>query len=319
MRIAITGGSGFVGAAVADVLLKAGHDVVLMDKQPPKYHPSVMYQELDVMDRTACLGAFTSFQVVYHLAAMSNTQQAVNDPWLCTQLNCVGTVNVLDGAKNAGVERVVIAGSTLLSGLQVELGREESKDPQGLMVEAEPVEVIRSEHPYVTSKLFEEMIARDYQHQYDLPVTILRYGIQYGPRMTPGVVVHSFIERALAGRPLTIHGDGSQWRQYVHVEDVAKAHLAVLDRWDESEGGTYNLVSDRIVTIQDIAEAVAKAVPGTGIEYGEPRKGDITVKPVSHEAAKRDLLWEPKISLEDGIRSTVEYYKRHLGSGMRRK
>jgi len=318
VRIAIVGGTGFVGGHVADVLLKAGHDVVLMDTQPPKFHPSVMYQKLDVLDRTACLAAFSSFQVVFHLAAMSNTQQAVNDPWLCTQLNCVGTVNVLDGAKNAGVERVVIAGSTLLSGLQVQWHRD-GGDPRDEIIEQDPVEVIRSEHPYVTSKLFEEMIARDYMHQYDLPVTIFRYGIQYGPRMTPGVVVHSFIERALAGRPLTIHGDGSQWRQYIHVEDVAKAHLAVLDQWDESEGGTYNLVSDDIVTIQDIADAVAKAIPGTRIEYGEPRKGDITVKPVSHEAAKRDLLWEPKISLEDGIKSTVEYYKKHLGSGMRRK
>lgn len=318
MRIAIVGGSGFVGGHVADVLLKAGHDVVLMDKQPPRFHPSVMYQELDVLDRTACLSAFTSFQVVFHLAAMSNTQQAVNDPWLCTQLNCVGTVNVLDGCKNAGVERVVIAGSTLLSGLQVQWFAD-GDSPRDTIVEADPVDVIRSEHPYVTSKLFEEMIARDYEAQYQLPVTILRYGIQYGPRMTPGVVVHSFIERALAGRALTIHGDGRQWRQYVHVEDVAKAHLAVIDRWDESQGGTYNLVSDDIVTIQDIADAVSKAIPGTRIEHGPSRQGDITVKPVSYEAARRDLLWEPKISLEDGIKSTVDYYRKHLGSGMRRK
>jgi UDP-glucose 4-epimerase len=259
---------------------------------------------------------------VYHLAAMSNTQQAVNDPWLCTQLNCVGTVNVLDGCKNAAVERVVIAGSTLLSGLQVQRQMspqdEDVKNP-GLISEASPIEVIKSEHPYVTSKLFEEMIARDYMHQYGLPVTILRYGIQYGPRMTPGVVVHSFIERALAGRELTVHGDGKQWRQYVHVKDVAEAHLAVIDRWDESEGGTYNLVSDRVVTILDIAKVIQDLVPGIEIVHGPERAGDITVKAVSGTAAREDLLWTPKIGLEDGIKSTMDWYKNHRGSGMPRK
>lgn len=317
MRIAIVGGTGFVGGHVADVLMKDGHDVMLLDKNPPRHHPSVMYQPLDVLDRTACLQAFTSYQVVFHLAAMANTQQAVNDPWLCTQLNCIGTVNVLDGAKNAAVERVVIAGSTLLSGLQVQWFSD-GDDPRDEISEKDPVEVIRSEHPYVTSKLFEEMIARDYMHQYGLPVTILRYGIQYGPRMTPGVVVHSFIERALRGDPLTIHGDGTQWRQYVHVQDVAEAHKAVIDRWDESEGGTYNLVSDRIVTINDIAEAVRNVLP-VEVAYGPERAGDITVRPVSAEAAKQDLGWEARIGLEEGIASTIDWYKKHLGSGMKRR
>lgn len=313
MRIAIVGGTGFVGGHVADALLKDGHDVVLMDKNPPKYHPSVMYQPLDVTDRLACLQAFSGIQVVFHLAAMANTQQAVNDPWLCTQLNCVGTVNVLDGAKSAGVERVVIAGSTLLSGLQVL-----PQVTDGVIDEDSPVEVIKSNHPYVTSKLFEEMIARDYSAQYGLPTTILRYGIQYGPRMTPGVVVHSFIERALQGMPLTVHGDGKQWRQYVHVHDVAQAHKLVIDRWDDSEDKTYNLVSPRLVSINDLAETINSIIP-VGITHGPARAGDIDVRPVSAAAAKTDLGWEAGISLEDGIASTIDWYRKHLGSGMRRK
>lgn len=322
MRIAITGGAGFVSSHVADALMKDGHDVILMDKVPPRWHPSVLYRPLDITDRTDCLQAFTGFQVVFHLAAMANTQQAVNDPWLCTQLNCLGTVNVLDGAKNAGVERVVIAGSTLISGLQEETmlydPYKRAEDAE-MLLEGEPLTILNSEHPYVTSKVFEEMIARDYTTQYGLPHTVLRYGIQYGPRMTPGVVVHSFIERALRGDPLTIHGDGKQWRQYVHVHDVAAAHKAVIDFWDESENETFNLVGPNKVTIQDIADAVVKAIPGTTIEYGDPRKGDITVKPVSGTHAQDKLAWTPKIGLEEGIAATVDWYRRNLSSGMRRK
>ena len=319
MRIAITGGAGFVGSHVADVLMKDGHDIVLMDKYPTRWHPTVMYRPLDVTDRTDCLQAFAGVQVVFHLAAMSNTQQAVNDPWLCTQLNCLGTVNVLDGAKNAGVERVVIAGSTLISGLQAWGPEDEKNKLTDQVFEESPLYVLNSEHPYVTSKVFEEMIARDYTAQFGLPHTILRYGIQYGPRMTPGVVVHSFIERALRGEPLTIHGDGQQWRQYVHVHDVAAAHKAVIDNWNSSENATFNLVGQGKVTIQDIADAVVKAVPGTTIEYGEARKGDIEVKQVSSSHAEAGLGWKAKIGLEEGIAATVEWYRRNLSSGMRRK
>jgi UDP-glucose 4-epimerase len=252
-----------------------------------------------------------------HLAAMSNTQMAVNDPWLCTQLNCVGTVNVLDGARNAGVERVVVAGSSLISAYQRGIWNEEHEEWQ--VNEASPIDPLGSHHPYVTSKVFEEMIARDFMRQYGLPVTVMRYGIQYGPRMTPGVVVHSFIERALRGENLIVHGTGEQWRQYIHVSDVAAAHVQVLERWDETDGLTLHIVTDRKVSILDLAHAVQKAVPGIGLEHGPERKGDIEVQWCDSTLTRSALDWDPRIELEEGVEHTVDWYRRHLSSGMKRR
>lgn len=316
MRVAITGGTGFVGSHVADALMGAGHDVVLMDQFEPRWHPTAMYRRLDIADRESCHRAFQGIQVVFHLAAMSNTQMSVNDPWLCTQLNCVGTVNVLTGARNAGVERVFVAGSTLVSDLQ--RPAEMPLEGRGWVDESDPIEAIQSSHPYVTSKVFTEMIARDFSAQYGLPTTVFRYGIQYGPRMTPGVVVHSFIERALRGEKLTIHGDGEQWRQYLHVHDVARAHVAAIDHWDESEDRTFNLVGYEKVSINDIAVAIDKVIP-VGYENVPARPGDTTMKMCSPKSAEEHLGWKAQIGLQEGIAQTIDWYRKHTASGLRRK
>lgn len=315
MRVAIVGGAGFVGGHVVDRLMKDGHDVTIFDANPPRWHPSAMYRQLDVTDQQACLRAFNGFQVVYHLAAVSNTQMAVNEPALATQINCLGTVHVLDGARAADVDRVVVAGSSLVTAYQVS---DAYAGDDMIVNEDSPINPLMSYHPYVTTKVFTEMIARDFHRQYGLPVTIFRYGIQYGPRMTPGVVVHSFIERALRKQPLIVHGDGKQWRQYIHVNDVADAHSQVIERWDETEGRTLNLVTDRHVTILDIAKAVQRVIP-VEIEFGPEREGDIEVKWCDSTDTREFLNWTPKIDLEAGIEQTIGWYRSHLSSGMKRK
>jgi len=316
MRIAVVGGAGFVGGHVVDRLMQDRHDVTIMDVAPSRWHGSAIFKQLDVTDRTACLRAFNGYQVVMHLAAVSNTQMAVNEPHLATHINCLGTVNVLDGARVADVDRVVVAGSSLVSAYMTsEFVNSEGKVDRA--DEFSAIDPLASYHPYVTSKVFTEMIARDYQKQYSLPVTVFRYGIQYGPRMTPGVVVHTFIERALQGKPLVVHGDGSQWRQYIHVKDVAKAHSQVLEQWEETAGGTYNLVTDRKVSIMDIAKAVQSCI-NVPIEHGPERSGDIEVKWMDSEVTREALDWKPQMDLEQGIANTIEWYRRHLSSGIKR-
>ena len=298
MRIVVTGGAGFIGGHVAEKLVAAGHEVMIYDKMAPKFRlpDRCEFVQGDILDKAAMMIAMTGKDVLIHAAAMSNTMHCVKFPDRAVELNCLGTVTALEVAQKVGVKRVIVAGSSLISGLL----------PNGDMCEI--VDVGKSYHLYVTTKLFQEMVVRDFQQMYGLPYTVLRYGICYGPRMTHGVVADIFIKKALAGEPLTVEGGGQQWRQYLYVEDLADAHVLALDKVAENQ--TYNVVPDEKVTIMDMAKAIQKVLPATKIVETPPRSHDIEVKMMSAEKLKQDLGWSAKMSLEAGIEKTVAWYRR---------
>jgi len=298
MRIVVTGGAGFIGGHVAEKLVAAGHEVTIYDKMFPKFRlpDRCEFVQGDVLDKAAMMIAMTGKDVLIHAAAMSNTMHCVKFPDRAVELNCLGTVAALEVAQKVGVKRVMVAGSSLISGLL----------PNGDMCEI--VDVGKSYHLYVTTKLFQEMVVRDFQRMYGLPYTVLRYGICYGPRMTHGVVADIFIKKALAGEALPVEGGGQQWRQYLYVEDLAEAHVLALS--DVAENQTYNVVPDEKVTIMDMAKAIQKVLPATKIVETPPRSHDIEVKMMSAEKLKRDLGWSAKVSLEEGIKKTVAWYRR---------
>lgn len=297
MRIVVTGGAGFIGGHVSEKLVAAGHEVTIYDKMFPKFRlpDRCEFVQGDVLDKAAMSIVMTGKDVLIHGAAMSNTMHCVKFPDRAVELNCLGTVAALEVAQKVGVKRVMVAGSSLISGLL----------PNGDTCEI--VDVGKSYHLYVTTKLFQEMVVRDFQRMYGLPYTVLRYGICYGPRMTHGVVADIFIKKALAGEALTVEGGGQQWRQYLYVEDLAEAHVLALS--DVAENQTYNVVPDEKVTIMDMAKAVQKMIPGTKIVETPPRSHDIVVKMMSAEKLKRDLGWSAKVSLEEGIKKTVAWYR----------
>jgi len=298
MRIVVTGGAGFIGGHVAEKLAQAGHEVTIYDKMAPKFRlpDRCEYIQGDILDKAALLMVMTGKDVLIHAAAMSNTMHCVKFPDRAVELNCLGTATALEVAQKVGIKRVIMAGSSLISGLL----------PNGDMCEI--VDVGKSYHLYVTTKLFQEMIVRDFQQMYGLPYTVLRYGICYGPRMTHGVVADIFIKKALAGEPLTVEGGGHQWRQYLYVEDLAEAHVLALDKVAENK--TYNVVPDEKVTILDMAKAIQKVIPNTEIVEVPPRSHDIKVKMMSAEKIKAELGWKAHTSLEEGIAKTVLWYRR---------
>lgn len=297
MRIVVTGGSGFIGGHVVEQLAAAGHEVTIYDKLAPKFEipKKSEFVQGDILDRAELTMVFTGKDIVMHLAAMSNTMHCVKFPDRAVALNCQGTVNVLEVAQKVGVKRVLVAGSSLISGLL----------PNG--DDDEVIDVTKSYHLYVTTKVFEEMVTRDFYRMYGLPYTVLRYGICYGPRMTHGVVVDTFIKQALQGEPLTIEGGGEQWRQYLYVEDLARAHVLCLDK--KAKNKTYNVVPNEKVRIIDIAKAIQSCIPETKLVDRPARSHDIEVKMMSNKKIKNELGWEPSVGLMEGIRKTVEWYK----------
>ncbi len=322
MRVAVVGGAGFVGGHVIDALLANGHEAIAVDQRYTR-RGSDECRVADVRDAGALWMAFHGVDAVVHLAAVSNTQEAVRAPLVTQEINCGGTVNVLQAARHRGVKQVIVASSSLISGLQQPLrlgglSTELQTAAQGNPIVDEfcPVNVGDAYHPYLSSKIFAEMAAHDYRRRYGVPTTVFRLGIQYGERMTPGVVTQTFIERALAGKPMVIHGDGSQWRQYAYVVDVAWAFVMALEQQDRTIGGTYNIVPHRVVRIRDIAHAVRDNVPGATIEHGPPRQNEINVSFSLALMARKRFGWEATTPLDIGIAHTVKWYRQRAGVGV---
>jgi len=163
-------------------------------------------------------------------------------------------------------------------------------------------------HIYTSTKMACEMLCHNYATLYDLPFTVLRYGVPYGPRMREELLIPVFLRKALRGEPLTVAGDGKQFRKFVYVRDLADAHVVAMGERAENE--TYNLEGSRSVSVLEVAERIREHVgPQVRIEFVPERAGDFGGKEVTGEKAKRELGWEPRVDFEDGLARTVAWFR----------
>ncbi len=299
MRCAVTGGGGFIGSHVVDQLRSAGHEVVVIDGGVAPHRDDVEFFDVDIVDYDSLLDATLGCDYLFHLAAVSNVNHAFDDPLRCVAVNVQGTANALEAARQNQVGRFVLA-----STVWVYTGA-----PGNDVAEESPFYLSGAGHVYTSSKIADEMLCHDYHKLYGVPFTILRYGIPYGPRMRENLVIPIFIKKALAGEPITITGDGGQYRNFVYVEDLARAHLLVMNGKAENE--TYNLEGRRKVTIREIAETVKQLLGGRAdIEYVPARPGDYGGKEVSAEKARGELGWDPRVDFEEGMQRTLAWFAR---------
>lgn len=286
MRVVVTGGSGFLGSHVADGLVAAGHDVTVFDQAATTRFRSVVG---DLLDPAALADAFRGAESVCHLGAIGDVYLAGEKPALAASVNAAGTANVCDAALAAGVQRVVVASTWEVYGKPryEPIDEEHPCDP---------------DHPYNITKLAGERLALASGHLRKHFVIALRLGTAYGTRMRQNSVFQIFARKALSREPITIQGSGLQGRQFVHASDVARAFAAALHTG--TNGAAYNIVSDRLVTIRELAELITREAP-TELTYGEARPGDVPSATVSNAKAKRELGWEPQMDFEDGLREIV--------------
>jgi UDP-glucose 4-epimerase len=162
-------------------------------------------------------------------------------------------------------------------------------------------------HVYTSTKIASELFIHDYSRLYGVPFTILRFGIPYGPRARSGTVIPIFIRKAILGEPLTIFGDGLQYRNFIYVEDLAQGNVRALA--DVAENQTYNLEGLRPISVREVAETIQKLRGNVEIEYKPPRPGDYRGKVVSSEKARRDLGWTPKVEFEEGMRRYLRWFE----------
>lgn len=302
-KVAVTGGSGFIGSHVVDALIDAGHQVTVIDHRVRPHRADVGYEDVDLMDLSSVLAATRGMEHVFHLAAVSNVNYAYKYPVYTTALNVMGTAHVMEAARINGAKRVYLA-----STVWVYNGAPSGKPAD----ETVPFYLEGAGHIYTSTKMAAEMICHNYHQLYQVPFTVLRYGIPYGPRMREELLIPIFLKKALNGQPLTVSGKGDQYRNFVYVRDMAEAHVLAMK--DAAASQTYNLEGRRKVTVLEVAEGLKKLVGDqVKIEFTPERPGDFGGKEISAEKARRDLGWQPSVEFEDGLKRTVEWFRQKWG------
>jgi UDP-glucose 4-epimerase len=304
MKIAVTGGSGFIASHVVDHLIADGNEVVVIDHRVRPHRTDVEFEDIDILNLSALIQATKGCDYVFHLAAVSNVNYAHKYPVYTVDLNINGTANVLEAARLNSVKRVFFASTVwIYTGTR----------GHGLLNEDEPFHLPDAGHIYTSSKIASEMIIHNYWQLYRQPFTILRYGIPYGPRMREELVIPIFIRKALKGEPIVIQGDGSQYRNYVYIDDLARAHLLAMSA--RAENQVYNLEGSEKISIKDIARTINKVLDGgVRIEYVPARPGDYAGKEVSAMKILNELEWEPRVEFEDGMKRTIEWFQQKYQS-----
>ncbi len=296
MKVLVTGGSGFIGSHVVDKLRDKGVKVRIYDGIMPTYRDDIEYYQGSILDMAALGFAMSGIDVVMHLVAVADVKDVLADPHYSEAINVRGTINVLEAARNSKVRRVIY-GSTTWVYSEAELDNVDETTP-----------LHAPSHFYTATKLAGEYYCQSYSKLYDLDVTILRYGIPYGPRARDGAVIPIFVKKALNGETLTIAGDGFQFRKFVYVEDLAEGNVLALQSLAKNK--IYNLDGNERITIKEIAETIQKIVGDVKIEYVQGRPGDFSGKEVSSDLAEGELKWSPKVNFEEGVRRYIVWYKK---------
>jgi UDP-glucose 4-epimerase len=300
MKVGVTGGSGFIGSHVVDHLLSAGHEVVVLDHRVRPHRSDVRFEDVDILDLSSLIAATRGVDALCHLAAVSNVDYAHKYPVYTVNLNVLGTTLVMEAARTNGLKQVIFASTVwVYTGTRC----------QGELTEDSPFYLPDAGHVYTSSKIAAEMIIQNYGKMYDQNFTILRYGIPYGPRMREELVIPIFVRRALRGEPIKIKGSGKQYRNYVYIDDLARAHTLVLGN-PVAYGQVYNLEGKDPVTIRELAEIIQEIVGSTvPIETTEQRSGDYEGKTANSEKAMKEIGWRPTVTFREGIERYLDWYR----------
>lgn len=295
MKVLVTGGAGFIGSHVVDRLASHGATPVIFDMQRSAYHPGTEHVIGSILDLDALRVAMSGVHAVIHLAAVADVKDVFEDPCYAETVNTRGTICVLEAARRSRVKRVIYGSTTWVY----------SDCPQTEVDEDTPLPP--PSHLYTATKLASESYCRAYAKLYQLDSTILRFGIPYGPRARDGAVIPIFVRKALQGEPLTIAGDGSQFRQFVYVEDLAEGIVLALK--PAAANRLYNLDGTERVSIRQITEMVREIVGAVDIVRTPERPGDFSGKAVSSARAEQELGWRAATPFRAGVERYVAWYR----------
>jgi len=312
----VTGGAGFIGSNIVEALVDQGHHVRILDNFSTGRQSNVA----DVSDRIEIINgdignmddateAVKDIEVVLHLAAIPSVPKSVDDPLTSNRANIDGALNMLVASRDAGVRRFVFASSSSVYGDQAE---EEAKVETMSML---PIS------PYGIAKMASERYCQVFYDMYGFEAVALRYFNVYGPRQDPSsdyaAVIPKFITCYLQGERPTIFGDGEQTRDFTYIGNIIKANvLAANVPAEQAAGEVFNIALGGQISLNELA-SVLKRLTNSDIEpiYEDPRPGDIKHSRADITKATSQLGYTPSYSFEEGLRLTIDWYRRQMETG----
>ena len=308
----VTGGGGFIGSHLVEALLQAGRRVRVFDDFSTGLRTNLAHLdsapeivEGSLTDPVAVAQVVAGVRVVYHLGALASVARSVENP-IATHAACAtGTLNLLDAVRKAGVRRVVYAASSSAYG---------GASGEGGQTEDQPV---AAKSPYAAAKLAGELYLQAFAHTYGLETVRLRFFNIFGPRQRSDSpysgVIALFIASMSEGRIPTIHGDGSQSRDFTYVANAVQAMMKAAEAPDVS-GNVYNVGTGRSITILQLVEALNR-IFGSKLEpqFVPTRAGDVKYSLADITRTRSDLGYDPAVNFEDGLKRTVEWYLKSVG------
>jgi UDP-glucose 4-epimerase len=306
MKVLVTGGAGFIGSHVVDRLILEGHEVVVVDNlatgKRRNINRAARFYKMDIQSwRLERVFRNERPNVVMHLAAQMDVRKSVEDPMFDAQVNVLGTLNVLQQAVKHGVRKVIFSSS----GGAIYGEQETYPAPE--------THVMKPLSPYGLSKLCGEQYLSYFQRVSGLQAVSLRYANVYGPRQDPegeAGVVAIFIQKMLNGEQAVINGNGRQTRDFVFVDDVVEANLAMMGQETQ---GTYNVGTGVETSINDLFRILVQHTGSTCKEmHGPAKKGEQARSVIDSAKLRHEVSWEPKADLSDGLKKTVEYFRARM-------
>lgn len=307
MKVLVTGGAGFIGSHLVDRLLQEGHEVVVVDNlstgRRKNINRAAQFYKMDIQSwRLERVFRNERPNIVMHLAAQMDVRKSVEDPMFDAQVNVLGTLNVLQQAVKHGTRKVVFSSSGgAIYGDQETFPAPESHPTRPLS-------------PYGLSKLCGEQYLSYFHRVGGLQVVSLRYANVFGPRQDPegeAGVVAIFIQKLLNNEQAVINGNGRQTRDFVFVDDVVEANLSMMG---QETSGVYNVGTGVETSVNDLFRILLQHTGSSCKEvHGPAKKGEQARSVVDSSRLRHELSWEPKTSLVDGLKRTVEYFRERMG------
>ncbi len=307
MKILVTGGAGFIGSHVCELLLNTGHSVTIVDNLSKGYQNLIdkraSFHKIDLLNQQDLEKILPGHDAVIHMASFIEVGESVKQPVIFAENNILGTVKLLEAMRKTNVKKIIFSSSACVYGTP-------TKTP---ILEDDPLG--EQENPYGLTKVSMEQFCILYHKIFGFDVIILRYFNPYGPGElhTPEThAIPNFIKAALAKKPIPLFWKGEQIRDFIYINDLTSAHILPLSK----EGlHIYNVGTETGVKVIDVVKKIFEIV-GYDVEIEDKgeRKGDVSKLVASSQKIKQELGWNAKVNLDEGLRETVNFFRSRLSS-----